>query len=153
MNRPCQYLPLFLLLMLLTSPLLAGNLIMVRTPLQFDDAEKRLKVAIAESGYTLLAAHPIDVSLVATGFSDGQYRAITLENSVGTAELLDRYPRLAPFLPLRITLFAEHETSVLAALNPLYLKNYFSDEELAGFFWRWNRDLHQILQSVQQAKP
>ena len=153
MSRPLHRWFILIVLLLLASPLLADNLIMIRTPLQFDDAEKRLKDAVAEYGYTVLEVNPINLSLVAADFSAEQYRAISLESSVGTAELLDRHPMLASFLPLRIILFAEHETSVLVTLNPLYLKNYFTDEELAGFFWQWNRDLHQILLTVQQAEP
>ncbi|MCF6281622.1 MAG: hypothetical protein L3J28_05295 [Candidatus Polarisedimenticolaceae bacterium] len=142
-----------IVLLMFTASVSAGNLIMVRTVLPFESAVETLKVAIAEAGYTVLDDSLVDISLVSASFSTPKYKAIMLESRVGTAELLDRHPMLASFLPLRITIFAEDESSVLVSLNPVYLENYYPDEELAGFFWQWNRDIQQILSSVMMARP
>lgn len=63
--------------------------------------------------------------------------------------LSERYPELIPYLPLKILLFAEDDETVLGALNPLELAEFFERGDLQVQFKRWHSDISAILQEVR----
>lgn len=141
---------LLVLLLFFLAPLHAGNLLMARTELPLAEVEEVLKEAIQDQGYSALGSHRVDVSLVSVGLMGKDYLAVTLERE-GDSDLVTRFPELAVYLPLRIVTIAENESTVLVTLNPLYLNNFFKQEELYGVFWQWNKDLSRILEVMREA--
>ena len=140
------------LLLMVAAPLWATDLLMVRSKLTFSSAQSRLEQEIRTLGYSISAAQRVDIDLVAVGFSAGNYRAISYGRLEEIQSLAERYPELTPFLPLQVVIFGERNTSLLVAVNPLYLKQFFTQPELADTFDRWNRDLELILERVRAAK-
>lgn len=139
------------LLLMLSSPLWATDLLMVRSKLPFPQAQPRLEQEIQALGYSISAVQRVDIDLVVLGFSRGTYRAVSYGRPEEIVELSARYPELTPFLPLQVVVFGERGSSLLVALNPLYLKQFFPQPELEEIFNRWNRDLEQILGRVRDA--
>jgi len=140
---------LIVLCLLASAPLLAGELLMVRSPLTFPEAQPRLEEAIQAQGYALSQAERVDIDLVAIGFSHGNYRVVSYGRPEEIKMLSRRYPELMPFLPLQVVIFGERGSSLLVAINPLYLQQFFSQPELAKVFNRWNYDLERILENVR----
>lgn len=149
-KAPIRVWCLLVLSMFLSAPLHAGNLLMARTELPLAEVEKVLKEAIQDQGYSALGSHRVDVSLVSVGLMGKDYLAVTLEKE-SDSDLITRYPELAAYLPLRIVTIAENESTVLVTLNPLYLNNFFKQEELYGVFWQWSKDLSRILEVMREA--
>ena len=139
------------LLLLVSSPLMAGDLLMVRSQLPFPQAQPRLEQELVTRGYTLSQARRVDIDLVVLGFSRGDYRIFSYGKPEEIKMLSERYPELTPFLPLQVLLFSERNESLLVALGPLYLKALFPQPELADIFMRWNQDLQQIMENVRDA--
>ncbi|MFC1603077.1 DUF302 domain-containing protein [Pseudomonadota bacterium] len=140
------------LLLLVSGSLWASDLLMVRSQLAFPDAQPRLEEEINALGYFTSNARRVDIDLVNVGFSHGTYRAIAYGKPDEIKRLAEDYPELTPFLPPQIVIFAEREESLLVALNPLYLTEFFPQPELIDIFERWNRDLQIILENVRDAR-
>jgi uncharacterized protein (DUF302 family) len=66
--------------------------------------------------------------------------------------LPDQYPELAPYLPLAITIFAEDQETILAAMSPQFISHAFlkgpADKELSDIFERWEKDIKLIIENV-----
>lgn len=142
---------LILLCLLCSAPLLASDLLMVRSQLAYPDAQPRLEAAIQEQGYEVSEAERVDISLVVTGFAKGNYRVITYGKPDEISMVAKGYPELLPYLPLQVVIFSERDTSLLVAVSPLYLKKFFIQPELDDLFDRWNQDLQMILEAVRDA--
>jgi len=135
---------LFALLLFTASPLLANNLIMVRTVLPLEQVATGLKTVVADHGYIVLDDK---------NFGEQRYSVVTVENRTMNGDLLTRYPMLAPFLPWRIALIVENGTTLLVSLNPLYLEHHFPNSGPIDFLRQSSRDLRKILLNVGEIKP
>lgn len=139
---------LFALLLFTASPLLANNLIMVRTVLPLEQVATELKTVVADHGYIVL-----DDALADESFGEQRYRVVTVENGTMSGDLLTRYPMLAPFLPWRIALIVENGTTLLVSLNPLYLEHHFPNSGPTDFLRQSSRELRKILLNAGEIKP
>ncbi len=139
---------LFALLLFTASPLLANNLIMVRTVLPLEQVATELKTVVADHGYIVL-----DDALADVGFGKQRYSVLTVENRTMSGDLLTRHPMLAPFFPWRIALIVENGTTLLVSLNPLYLERHFPNSELTDFLRQSSRELRKILLNAGEIKP
>lgn len=142
---------LILLYLLCSASVLASDLLMVRSLLAYPDAQPRLEEAIREQGYQVSEAERVDIDLVVSGFSPGNYRAISYGKPEEINKVAEQHPELLPFLPLQIVLFGERDTSLLVAISPLYFKKFFHDPELDILLNRWNQDLQTIMETVRDA--
>jgi hypothetical protein len=59
--------------------------------------------------------------------------------------LPERYPDLLPYLPLKIVIFAEGDTTLALSYNPLVLADAYPNPELKAQLARWAQDLRVIL--------
>jgi len=145
MNRQNLSVVLFTLLLLSATPLLANNLIMVRTALPLEQVATQLEAVAVDHGYVVVDDVLTDLSLVDVGAGEPEYKIISVENRVSSDGLLARYPMLAPFIPWRIALFVENGTTLLVTLNPLYLEHHFPNSGPTDFFRQSSRELRKIL--------
>ncbi len=52
-------------------------------------------------------------------------------------------------MPLKITIFAEGDETIMVTLNPLKFNEYFPDAGLGELFVTWEKDIIQIFDRVQ----
>jgi len=147
----CRWL-LALLLLLVSAPLWASDLLMVRSQLAAADVQPRLEEEINALGYFTANARRVDIDLVGAGFARGAYRSIAYGKPDEIKALSERYPELTPFLPPQIAIIDERGESLLVALNPHYLAEIFPHPKLADIFERWHRDLQVILENIRDAR-
>lgn len=139
-------------LLLCSSSLSAGNLIMVRTAQPLEQAEVQLRAAVSENGYLILEGEQSHAFY--KGLDRSEYKVITLENPNGSASLLSRHPMLATFLPWRIALVVENGSTLLVSLNPLYLGRHLTtSDELKSFLQQQSVDLTNILLDTSVSRP
>lgn len=137
-----------LLLMCLTLfivPAQADDLLMVRAELPFDDAISNLQVAIQDHGYQVARIQRVDVGLASGGYKTAEYRLVFFGKPREMRELEDRYPELLPYLPLKIVIFAEGDSTLALAYNPAILQTFFKNEALQEQTRRWEKDTRAIL--------
>lgn len=123
----------------------AEELLMVRLERPFPEAMSVLQQSIAEQGYRVTRVQRVDVGLSSRGFKTAEYRVVFFGKPEEMTRLPDRYPELIPYLPLKIVIFAEGDTTLALTYNPTILAAAYPDSELQAQFERWAQDLRRIL--------
>ena len=68
------------------------------------------------------------------------------------AQLTAKHPELIPYLPLNVAIFAERNNTILVTSRPGVLADFFPDPELKNVFLRWEKDLTEIVNEVQEVR-
>ena len=130
----------------------ADELIMIRTSQNFEDAMTTLQSSIAEHGYKVTRVQRVDVGLEAKGYKTDRYRIVFYGKPGEIEALAAKYPKLIPYLPLAIAIFAEEGNTLLTTARPALLKQFYPEPELKPIFERWEKDLVEIMDDVREAK-
>ncbi len=151
MNRLIQTLAA-LLLVTLALPLQAGNdqLLMMRSAQSFPETMLALQRTIGEYGYTVSRVQRVDIGLTSSGFATDKYRIVFFGKPEEVRHLSARYPQLIPYLPLKITLFAEQEETLLTTFDPTLLTDLAADEEFRSQAMRWRSDIISIFDELRE---
>ncbi|NIR30278.1 MAG: DUF302 domain-containing protein [Gammaproteobacteria bacterium] len=123
----------------------ASDLMMARSPKAFPEAMLALQESIKAHGYTISRVQRVDVGLSKMGYETDKYRVVFFGKPREVRRLSGRYPRLIPFLPLKVSIFAEGEETLIVAADPRWLAESFQDGEVATLLRRWERDLRSIM--------
>ena len=129
----------------------ADEMLMARSPMTFPEAMRALQLAIKERGYTVGHVQRVDVGLSVGGFKTAEYRVVFFAKPEELAALPARLPELAAYMPLKIAIFAEGETTLLTTNNPLTLRQFFPGAGLDAVFERWHADVSAIFDSLSRA--
>lgn len=137
-------------LLMLALPLCAQELMMVRSPRSFPEAMLTLQTAISDYGYTLSRVQRVDIGLTGSGFTTDKYRVVFFGKLEEIRTLTESYPQLIPYLPLRMTIFAEEDETIVVMEDPARLANLVADSEVAFLFRRWHNDASSILDELRK---
>ena len=137
-------------LLTLSAAAHAEELIMVRSPRPFADAINALQISIEEHGYKVQRVQRVDVGLTQSGFKTDAYRLVFFGKHDELRALGDAHPELLPYLPLKIVIFAEENTTLAFTNNPALLGTFFKDAALTVHFRRWEKDVRSILDHLAQ---
>ena len=152
--NPFKQLTLLLLILLLSANALADhkNLIMGRSYDAFPEAMSALQSEIKKAGYTISVVQRVDVGLTGMGFKTDKYRVVFFGKPDEIKMLPKKYPKLTPYLPLAITIFAEDQETILASMSPRFIAPAFikteKDDELKKIFEQWEHDIEDIIEKV-----
>ena len=130
----------------------ADELLMIRTSQNFEDAMTTLQSSIAEHGYKVTRVQRVDVGLEAKGYKTDRYRIVFYGKPGEIEALAAKYPKLIPYLPLAVAIFAEEGNTLLTTARPALLKQFYPEPELKPIFERWEKDLVEIMDDVREAK-
>jgi uncharacterized protein (DUF302 family) len=144
-------LAVLLLALALVAPATAETTLLTRTAYPFERAMGILQQTLAEYGYQVAHVQRCDGGMADFGYKSDLYRVVFFGKIDEVRQLSARYPELVPYLPLKILLFAEQQETVMVALNPLELANYFEGRELQVQFQRWHSDLRAIFAELGPA--
>lgn len=147
-RRHAGIVTLWLALMLFAPAAPADELLMVRTERPFSDAINDLQIAIQDHGYRVARIQRVDVGLASGGYATAEYRLVFFGKPEEMREIEDRYPELLPYLPLKIVIFAEGNSTLALAYNPAILQTFFGIDPLQTRVRRWERDMHSILDQL-----
>lgn len=142
---------LALVLSSLASPLLAGDLLMVRTQQTFPEAMLTLQTSIKEHGYSVTRVQRIDIGLTGMGYKTDKYRVVFVGKPEEIQYLIDKYPVLAAYMPPQISIFAERNETVLVTANPIVYAEMIDDEADKVLFRRWESDVYSVFDDVRAA--
>lgn len=127
------------------SPAGAEQLMMVRAERPFPEAMTLLQDSIRQQGYAVTRVQRVDVGLGSRGFKTAEYRVVFFGKASEMKQLPERHPDLLPYLPLKIVIFAEGETTLALTYNPMMLASAYPDAGLRQQFHVWEGDLRAIL--------
>lgn len=150
MNGGAAFKKIFLgLALLLTVTVVqAEELLMVRIERPFDDAINDLQLAIQDHGYQIARIQRVDVGLASGGYTTAEYRLVFFGKAAQMREIEDRYPQLLPYLPLKIVIFAEGNSTLALSYNPNLLQTFFKIDPLQNQFRQWEKDIRSILNQL-----
>ena len=131
------------------------RLIMGRSSEAFPETMSALQAAIKNAGYTVSIVQRVDIGLTGMGFQTDKYRVVFFGKPEEIKSLPKKYPKLAPYLPLAISIFAEQDETILTAMSPhfiehSYLQSGSEDTELHETFKRWQKDIESIIEKMAQ---
>jgi uncharacterized protein (DUF302 family) len=140
------------LLFCLAATACADQLLMIRTNLSFPEAMLALQNAIATRGYKITRVQNVDLGLTKTGYQTDYYKVVFYGKAEEIAQLTAKHPELIPYLPLNVAIFAERNDTLLVTNRPGVLADFFPDPELKSVFMRWEKDLTDIVNEVQETR-
>lgn len=131
--------------LLAPAPAPAEELMMVRLARPFPEAMNVLQQAITDHGYNVTRVQRVDIGLTSRGFETAEYRVVFFGKTDEMKRLPERFPELIPYLPLKIVVFAEGETTLALTFDPTVLAAAYAQPALGDQLRQWERDLRSIL--------
>ncbi len=129
----------------------ADELIMVRSPQKFPEAMLTLQTSVKEHGYNITRVQRIDVGLTGMGYKTDKYRVVFVAKPDEIHYLVKKYPDLIPYMPPKVSIFAENDETVLVTANPnIYAE--LVDEEDKVLFRRWASDIQSVFDDIRNAE-
>ncbi len=126
------------------------RLLMMRSTQDFPEAMLALQQTLGDYGYTVSRVQRVDIGLTASGFQTDKYRIVFFGKPAEIRDLTRAHPQLIPYLPLKITLFAEEEQTVLVALDPTALHEVVPTEAFRYRLMRWKNDILSIMDELRE---
>jgi len=133
------------------NPLLASDLLMVRTQQSFPEAMLTLQNSIREHGYDVTRVQRIDIGLTGMGYKTDKYRVVFVGKPKEIIYLVDKYPVLAAYMPPQISIFAEDGETVLVTANPMIYADMIDDDKDKVLFRRWESDVYSVFDDILDA--
>ena len=129
------------------------NLVMVRSPAKAGHVMDVLKETILEYGYKVAHTQRCDGGMAEFHYKSDFYRVVFFGKVEEVRAVLERHPEMSPYLPLKITVVAENQDTVLAAVDPRALAPMFPDDpELRVLLARWHNDINAMLEEMRNLK-
>ena len=126
------------------------RLLMMRSTQSFPETMLALQKTLGEYGYTVSRVQRVDIGLTGSGFQTDKYRIVFFGNPEEIRNLTAAHPELIPYLPLKMTLFAEQEETLLVALDPTALHEVVPTEEFRYRLQRWKNDILSIMDELRE---
>ena len=130
----------------------AKDLYMVRSELSFPETMAVLQEIIKEHGYRVSRVQRVDIGLTKSGYETDMYRVVFFGKPEEVKEISERHAQLEPYIPLKISIFAENEETILLASSFNHLRSAYPDKRLSRYFDRWENDIQTILEYVRLAQ-
>jgi len=150
MKSIIQYLTVFFFLCF-SAPIVAADLLMVRTQQDFPEAMLTLQTSIRDHGYKVTRVQRIDVGLTGMGYKTDKYRVVFVGKPKEIQYLVNKYPVLAAYMPPQISIFAENDETVLVTANPMIYAEMITDEADKVLFRRWESDVYSVFDDMRNA--
>jgi len=136
-------------LLCLSTTALADELIMARSTEDFPEAMLTLQGLIKKQGYTPSRIQRVDIGLTKSGYKTDKYRVVFFGKADEIKEISKKLPELIPYLPLKISIFAEEGQTILVTLNPESFDKMYPNSSLAPLFKQWKNDIQAIFNAIQ----
>ena len=150
MKTYARLLALLLLLSTTGASAVQESLLMMRSTQSFPETMLALQKRLGEYGYTISRVQRVDIGLTSSGFQTDKYRIVFYGKPNEIRDLSKKHPELIPYLPLKLTLFAEQDETLLVALDPTMLRDVVDDEEFHYTLQRWKNDILSIMDEIRE---
>ena len=133
------------------AAVIASDLIMARSHEKFPEAMLTLQTSVKEHGYTVARVQRIDIGLTGMGYKTDKYRVVFVGKKDEIQYLTKKYPDLTPYMPPKVSIFAEDDDTVIVTVNPVVYKEMINDEEDRRIFDRWENDVYSVFKDFSTA--
>lgn len=129
----------------------SSDLIMARSSLSFSESMTNLQVSLKEHGYTVTRVQRIDIGLTKKGYKTDKYRIVFLGKSEEIKYLVNKYPQMIPYMPPKVSIFAEGEDTLLVTANPQIFSQMVEKKD-KPIFEKWERDVYLVFDEFRNAE-
>ena len=136
----------------LQAPVVADEMLIVRSGRDFEDTMTALQGAIAARGYKITRVQRVDAGLAAKGYQTDKYRVVFYGKAQEVARLAERHPDLIPYLPLSVAIFSEGSQTLITTNRPRSLAALFPAPELQATFAQWEQDLVGVFEEIRRER-
>lgn len=143
---------ILLLCFFVSANTLASDLIMARSPLAFPEAMLSLQTSLKEHGYKVARVQRIDIGLTGMGYKTDKYRVVFVGKTDEIKYLVNKYPQMIPYMPPKVSIFAEGRDTVLVTANPQVFAQMIDDEKDRIIFDRWESDIYSVFDDFRNAE-
>jgi uncharacterized protein (DUF302 family) len=133
-------------------PASAEEILMARSRQPFPEAMLALQESIRDHGYTVSRVQRVDIGLTGMGYQTDKYRIVFMGKIGEIREIVQKAPRMIPYLPLKISIFAEDGQTILVTANPELYAAIAGAAVDPVIFERWESDLRSIFHDVSQTE-
>ncbi|MGB5457596.1 MAG: DUF302 domain-containing protein [Gammaproteobacteria bacterium] len=133
------------------ASVLVSDLIMARSQEAFPEAMLTLQTSIKEHGYKVAHVQRIDIGLTGMGYKTDKYRVVFVGKTEEIQYLSKKYPQLTPYLPPKVSIFAEQDDTVVVTPNPSIYKDMIDDDKDKLIFDRWENDIYSVFNDFSSA--
>ena len=137
----------FLLLAVLASRAPAQEIIMTRSMQPFPETMLTLQESIRAHGYTVSRVQRIDIGLTGMGYKTDKYRIVFAGKPDEIRMLTEKAPQLIPYMPPKISIFAEGNQFFSLAFRRL------ETEQFAQLFTVFEIGCHTFLDKDTEIFP
>lgn len=141
----------FIVLTCLNSTAVADELMMARSTEDFPETMLILQNLIKEQGYVPSRVQRVDIGLTKFGYKTDKYRVVFFGKAAEIKKISKQLPELIPYLPLKISLFAEEGQTILVTLDPMSFDRMYPNSSLTPLFKQWEKDMQAIFNKIQSA--
>jgi uncharacterized protein (DUF302 family) len=121
---------------------------MARSQQPFPEAMLTLQNSIRDHGYTVSRVQRVDIGLTGMGYKTDKYRIVFFGKIDEVRDLAGKASQMIPYLPLKISIFAEAGQTILITSNPKLYAAIAGDAVDPAIFKRWESDLRSIFHDV-----
>ncbi len=131
------------------SAVIADELLMARSTEDFPETMLMLQNLIKQQGYTPSRVQRVDIGLTKSGYKTDKYRVVFFGKADEIKTISEKLPELIPYLPLKISIFAEAGQTILVTIDPMSFDQMYPNSSLTPVFKRWTKDIHAIFDRIQ----
>ena len=110
-----------------------------------------LQSSVTEHGYQVTRVQRIDIGLTGMGYKTDKYRVVFIGKTDEFQYLINKYPVLAAYLPPKVSIFAEGESTMLVTANPAIYAELVDDKDKT-IFRRWESDIYSVFKDILDAE-
>ena len=133
----------------LSSSAFADELMMARSTEDFPETMLILQGLIKKQGYTPSRVQRVDIGLTKSGYKTDKYRVVFFGKADEIKKVSSQLPEIVPYLPLKISIFAEEGQTILVTLDPMSFDKMYPKSSLTPIFKQWKKDMQTIFNKIQ----
>jgi len=134
------------------ASLYADELIMARSTEDFPETMLMLQNVIKKQGYIPSRVQRVDIGLTKSGYQTDKYRVVFFGKADEIKKISVQLPELIPYLPLKISIFAEDGQTILTTLDPMSFDKMYPNSNLTPVFKRWANDVNTMFNEIRRPK-
>jgi len=132
---------------------ITNDMMMLRMHMKADVAIEYLKSALEQRGYAIAHTQKCDGGMHSFGYTTDFYRSIFFGKGAEAREISKAHPDFVSYIPLKMTVVAEREETVMSIVNPHVFDRFYSDDPMMlQYFKNWHHDILSIFSDLRAAE-
>ena len=132
---------------------ITNDMMMLRMHMKADMAIEYLKSALEQRGYAIAHTQKCDGGMHSFGYTTDFYRSIFFGKGAEAREISKAHPDFVSYIPLKMTVVAEREETVMSIVNPHVFDRFYSDDPMMlQYFKNWHHDILSIFSDLRAAE-